>query len=242
MKRQALLIGYSANDSSTELTVNGVLKDVEDYKNYLKQPRGGAWNENEITVLNAPSKIFLKYKISTLRKNGVDVAFIAFSGHGNYNKQERCRELLINKNETILSRELLGIAKREILICDSCSGICNESIEQKRLVLTEKASNSSIRIQARKKYEELCLKCAPQTIALYAAKIGTYAEDDNGGVYTQSLLEILQSTYKTISIVKAHDEACSLVKLKTLKGDGSYQEPERQVTKVIEFLPGAIIV
>lgn len=241
MKRHALLIGYSASDLCTESTITGVLKDLEDYKNYLIQPRGGAWNEDEITILNAPSKANLKRELLSLRLKGVDVSFTVFSGHGSYNQKEQCRELLINKNETFLSRDLLGIAKREILICDSCSCICNESIEQNSRMRLEAVNFSeSIKPAARKKYEELCLKREPQTICLYAAKKGTYAEDDNGGIYTQALLEILQGAHSTISIVKAHDDACHLVRLRTLKGDGSYQEPARQTTKVLEYLPGAI--
>jgi hypothetical protein len=240
MKRHALLIGYTASDSC-ETTIAGVLKDLEDYKNYLMQPKGGAWYEDEITILNGPSKTDLKHKILILKANGIDISFTVFSGHGSYNIKEQSRVLLINKNETILSRELLGIAKREILICDSCSGICNESITQKSMVLLEKNSYD-IRIQARKKYEALCLKCNPQTIRLYAAKIGTSAEDDNGGIYTQALLETLNNSKRTMSIVNAHDDACSLVKLRTLKGDDSYQEPSRQVPKLLEFLPGSIII
>lgn len=241
MNRHAFLIGYTAADSSDEATIDGVLKDLEDYKNYLIQPRGGAWDENEITLLNAPSKKNLQERIVMFRNKGIDVAFTVFSGHGCYNTTEQCRELLINKNETILSRELLGIAKKEILICDSCSGITNKLSEHKSSnMIVENSINN--KILARKKYEKICYDCEPQTICLYAAKKGTYAEDDNGGIYTHSLLEKLQGTNTTISIVEAHDAACPLVRKRTLKGDGSYQEPSRQTTKVSKFLPGAIII
>ncbi len=59
MKRHALLIGYSASDSSSEATINAE-KDLKNYKSYLMQPRGGAWLENEIKILNAPTKLSLK--------------------------------------------------------------------------------------------------------------------------------------------------------------------------------------
>ena len=47
MKRRALLIGYTAEDSE-EATLGGVRIDLNKYKNYLMSIRGGAWNSSEI--------------------------------------------------------------------------------------------------------------------------------------------------------------------------------------------------
>lgn len=241
MRRHALLIGYSASDSSSEATINAE-KDLENYKSYLMQPRGGAWLENEIKILNAPTKLSLELEINILKAKGIDLVFTVFSGHGGYNLKEECRELLLNKNETILARDLLGIAKRQILICDSCSNILSESNESiKRIQASFKITSNEIK-RYRGEYDKLCLNCEPQTLCLYAAKIGTSAEDLEGGIYTKALLETLQQSNKTISIVKAHDEATPKIKRRTLKGDGSYQIPERQVTRARSFLPGAIVI
>lgn len=242
MKRYALLIGYSASNSSSEATIN-TERDLENYKSYLMQLRGGAWQENEIKILSAPSKTILKLEIISLKTKGVDLVFIVFSGHGGYNPKEECRELLLNKNETILARDLLGIAKRQILICDSCSDILSESSEsiEKKIQASHKITSNEIK-RYREEYDKLCLNCEPQTLCLYAAKVGTSAEDLEGGIYTKALLETLQQSNQTISIVKAHDDAIPKVKRRTLKGDGSYQIPERQVTRARSFLPGAIVI
>ena len=77
MKRRALLIGYTAEDSE-EATLGGVRIDLNKYKNYLMSIRGGAWNSSEIITLEGPTKAELNRHIRNLIADEVDLAFTVF--------------------------------------------------------------------------------------------------------------------------------------------------------------------
>ena len=243
MKRHALLVGYTASDTDSEETLDGVLLDLENYKNYLKSLKGGAWYDNEITILNNTTKLNLDLQISILKAKDIDFVFSVFTGHGGFDKNHQCRRFLINKDETYLEKNILGISKKQIFIYDSCSNIIKESIQNKRVInsLLETASDYRRKL-ARDKYEEYCNSCEPQRVRLYASKVGYSAEDKNGGIYTNALIETLNNSNGYMSIVKAHDEASKLVFARTESGDGDGQITERQVTRTSKFLPGAINV
>ena len=170
------------------------------------------------------------------------MVFSVFTGHGGFDNTYQCRRFLINKNETYLEKDFLGIAKKQIFIYDSCSNIINESIQNKRMILNEKDYSDIRKKLAREKYDEYCQACDFQKIRLYASKVGYSAEDKNGGIYTNALIETLNNANDYMSIVRAHDEASKLVYARTETGDNDGQVTERQVTRVSKFLPGAIDV
>lgn len=241
MKRHAFLIGYTAEDSDEE-TIDGVLNDLRKYKDYLRTLKGGAWDDSEITVLNNTTETMLKLEIAINSAKGLDFAFVVFSGHGDFDDIENgCRRLLLNKNEILLEKALWNIAEKQILICDSCAGRQSkalqalESIEKKSQIIHE--ATSVQKKLARDKYEAWCNSCEDQLIRLYAAEVGTFAEDNNGGIYTTELINALSNAQSDISIVGAHDIAKNKVMMRTKK-----QIPEKQVMRVRKFLPGAIII
>ena len=146
-----------------------------------------------------------------------------------------------------LEKDIAGIAKQQIRICDSCANRRGESaLESLQKVRNSLQSlieeKNEEKIIARKKYEDWCRLSSPQIIRLYAAKVGTSAEDRNGGVYTSSLIETLENAQHSIDIVEGHDNASRLVRMRTATRDGSSQVPERQVSRVSKFLPGAIVL
>jgi len=241
MKRRALLIGYTGADSNED-TLEGVLFDLEKYKNYLMSSRGGAWENDEIIVLNAPTKSKLKIQLLLAKADGIDMMFTVFSGHGDFDDVEKgCRRFLLNKDEIVWEKELWNIAKKQILICDSCAGLrsrnANESLLEEKRVSNIIKTSSNERLLARKKYDTWCYECENQLIRLYAAKAGTYAEDQDGGVYTNCLIDVLEHSEKSISIMAAHDRAKPIVELRT-----NGQKPTKQCLKVMKFLPGAIVI
>lgn len=237
MKRKALLIGYTG-EGSEETTIDGVLLDLEKYKNYLMSIRGGAWYANEIKVLNTPTKAQLKQEI--LIASTADLTFTVFSGHGDFDDMEHgCRRFLLNKNEFILEKDLWNITKKQILICDSCAGYrstsANEDImEEKRI--SNLLETSHERFTARQKYEDWCKACDNQLIRLYAAQPDTYAEDQDGGVYTTQLISALKEARESISILEAHNIAKPNVESRT-----NGQKPTHSYPRVKRILPGAII-
>lgn len=248
MKRKALLIGYSDVDSYGNSTLN-IRKDINGYKNFLMSIKGGAWYDTEIVPIINESLKVLRGTIEDTKNENNDVVFVAFTGHGDYDDVENyCRRLEITDGDTILEKDLWGLAKRQILICDSCSGLrseyVNESLlEEKSVGPFAKASNS-LEIKARERYDLLCKLAPEQLVRLYASKIGTYAIEDNGGIYTQTLLQVLNNHNEDINIVRAHDLAADLVikKTKYNHNDENAQIPQKSIPRIHTFLPGVINV
>lgn len=242
MKRHALLIGYSGWDIKGTEPLRGVSIDLQNYKNFLMSPNGGGWYENEITVLQDKSLLDIEVAILLSKREANDIVFTVFSGHGDYDDIENyCRRFEVSKNETILEKNLLGLSKKQILICDSCSGLRSKQIltESKNAVNNLTLDEQYLIPKAREKYEHLCLSCPEQTLRFYAAKVGSSAEDTSeGGRYSKTLLKILQNTPDEINIFQAHNLAAKKVYNESL----GEQEPDYSVPKIHNFLPGAIAI
>ena len=56
MKRRALIIG-NPGEKGKEGYCAGVLKDVENYQEFLMSPVGGSWEKSEIAVRLLPSRV-----------------------------------------------------------------------------------------------------------------------------------------------------------------------------------------
>lgn len=247
MRRHAILIGYSGWDINGTAPLQGVSKDLINYRNYLKSDNGGAWLDEEITILEDKSRTQIETKLLSIRSIAYDMVFSVFSGHGDYDDIDNyCRRLEISKNETILEKSLWGLAKRQILIFDSCSGLrsqeCIFAGESKSRSLMEFSSADN---PARRLYEIRCMQCPPQQLKLYAAKVGTFARDtSNGGKYSSELLKLMGNSSFEMDIVEAHDMAAKIIYNQTFDGfdENSAQKPEKDVPRVHNYLPGVIHV
>lgn len=235
MKRKALLIGDSSYGDDY---LSGVEYDLENYKNFLKSLRGGAWYDEEISILSNKSKNVILNEIKAIKETKYDLVFVVFTGHGSYDNNKQYRMLSVGiYDESIYEKELWNLAPKQILILDSCSGCVqgNLSCEHNR-----NDFNQTDIIKMRHKYEEICLQCPPQQIYLYASKIGTSAEDtENGGLYSTNLLEILEQKIEKqyLEIVTAHKSVvCKFEQMKVL------QKPDIKIQIRGEelYLPGAI--
>ena len=248
MKRKALLIGYSDVDEMGYSRLN-IKKDIDGYINFLRSAKGGAWYDSEIKTIINEDISELNKTIEQIRKEENDIVFVAFSGHGDYDDVENyCRRLEISNGQTILEKKLWGLAKRQILICDSCSGLrseyANESLlEEKNVIVAESVSEHQ-KIASRKRYDELCKNTHEQLIRLYASKIGTPAIDDDGGIYTQTLIHTLNNAKTEIDIVTAHDITKEIVINKTKNNESTdeTQIPQRSVPRLHNYLPGTIMI
>lgn len=145
-------------------------------------------------------------------------------------------------NDFVYESELFGLAERQIMVLDCCSGryseIIGEAIEKKSQALLESADICK-RLDARKKYETLCMNCPEQELKFYAAEIGQKAKDTNaGGLYTKELIKTLINAKEDLDIVSAHDITTDTVRKKS----HYKQHPDKDIPKIHRFLPGAIIV
>ena len=238
MKRKALLIGYSGWDTKDE-KLYGVSKDSSNYKKYLLSPEGGAWFDDEIITLEDTNIDTLKRTLLTLKLDSYDIIFTVYSGHGEYDSINRCRNVWIDSKTKLSERDLSGLAPKQIIILDSCSGEreteypANESRSQALL----ESSMTSKFIISRRKYEQKCNESSNQILKFYAAERGTYANDTSqGGVYSSELLAVLRETNENISIYKAHIMADLIIR------KISEQKPDYEVPRLTNYLPGRIEV
>ena len=242
MKRHALLIGYSGWDIKGTEPLEGVSRDLQNYKDFLMSPNGGGWYENEITILQDESFRAIKVAILQRKAESNDIIFTVFSGHGDYDDIENyCRRFEVSKNETILEKDLLGLSKKQILICDSCSGLRSKEImtEAKNVINSSIHENEYLIKKAREKYERLCLSCPEQTLRFYAAEVGTFAEDTSkGGRYSNALLDTLKHVSTETNIFQAHNIAAKRVRQESME----QQRPDYSVPKIHDFLPGSIAI
>lgn len=248
MKRKAILIGYSDKDAMGNNRLN-IKKDIEGYTNFLLSAKGGAWYENEIKTIINEDISELNKTIEQIRKEENDIVIVTFSGHGDYDDVENyCRRLELLNGKTILEKKLWGLAKRQILICDSCSGLrseyANESLLEEKGIMALEDISERKKILSRNRYNELCKNTPEQLLRLYASKIGTSAIEDNGGLYTQTLIHTLNNAETEIDIVTAHDITKEIIINKTKYDDGidGTQIPQRSVPRIHNYLPGTIII
>lgn len=240
VKRKALLIGYDASDDHNASKLNGVPIDLINYKSYLQSYKGGAWENNEIEMLLNPKYDELINVILKIKLAQTDVVFCVFSGHGEFSEFDKCRRVQINKDKTILEKELWNIAPKQILILDSCSGISSnkKNISESSESFLGFMTTDSLKNLYRNRYESECFLCEPQLLRFYAAIPGQYANDtDYGGEYSKTLINVLEDS-NNISIVDAHNKARDVVITET----NGKQTPDKNVPKIRKYLPGAIVL
>jgi hypothetical protein len=66
IKRQEIIFGYPGEIGDKHYC-EGVLKDIENYKNFLLSPIGGAWNASEIFPRLNPAKITIMEQINNIQ-------------------------------------------------------------------------------------------------------------------------------------------------------------------------------
>ena len=237
------MIGYSVWDIKGKEPLKGVSLDLQNYKDFLMSPNGGGWYENEITVLQDRSLLDIKFALLLRKREFNDIVFTVFSGHGDYDDIENyCRRFEVSKNETILEKDLLGLSKKQILICDACSGLRSKEIttDTKNIINSSSIHENEYLVKkAREKYERLCLSCPEQTLRFYAAEVGTFAEDTSkGGRYSNALLDTLKYIPTETNIFQAHNIAAKRVRQESME----QQRPDYSVPKIHDFLPGSIAI
>lgn len=212
MKRTALLIGNSHG-------LSGVKLDMAHWKDFLMSASGGQWYDDEIYVTMNPARTYLLSLIKCLKAGKPDFAIVVFSGHGAY---QRNTVLEINEKEELISEnELTGIAPRQISVFDCCRGlISKELLSESTSHVRTFADGGVFSRNIRSCYEERIMNAIPQQVRLYACSVGESALDDEGGLYTKSLLRCSSSIsenekYKLVGV--AHEEAERLTYLSALR-------------------------
>ena len=224
MKRHALLI---ANADAA-----GAQNDINNWKKFLRSGVGGAWHENEIEVLNNPSKAYLEVTLYLTKEANYDFVIVVYAGHGGW---ERSTILEINPDgETINEVDLKGLAPREILSLDCCraTSAITDILNEVQLRMFSETTRSSIRAR----YDARTMQAIAQQVTLYACSVGECAYCTNeGGYYTKNLLRqsasVPYNEFRTIN--QAHNAAAPATTNEVHEKENQDQHPDISMARCL---------
>lgn len=227
MRRIALLIGNSNG-------LEGVKKDLYDWRNFLVSISGGAWVKDEIKILMNPSKVDLLNFIGGIRDKN-DFAIVIYSGHGGYSKETI---LEINENEEIVTEtDLLNIAPKQISVFDCCRSLVTnlDCLNERQMYFASGGLLPNIQV-VRARYEERIKQAIDQQICLYACGVGETALDtEAGALYIQELVSEAKEfpnnrEFNTVEMVHRIASLCTRI---SAKKRGYTQNPTANLPKCL---------
>lgn len=247
-ERRALIIS-NPGEIGDENYCRGVMKDVENYREFLLSAIGGAWAKSEIEEMNRPSVADVRLQAKTL--SIFDYVLIVFSGHGWHSADLDSTVLVLRKGQEIDSAELRLAATKQTLILDCCRQKHPGMPEARALKeMLAKAASRFNRGDCRLYYDKRIQECSTELIAMYSCEEGETAGDDDqkGGIYSYSLLETSEdwaekSTVDTsnkcriLSVAQAHEAAVPRV----LRLRGARQNPRIEKPRTGPYYPFCIV-
>jgi hypothetical protein len=209
----AVLIGNSV----VKPALPGVEKDLARVKSYLLHKIGGAFETNEIEIsLNEDKQTIVKRLQKYARH---DYVFTLIAGHGEIRTSINDTVLWIGENTIIPVNELVIGCQRQVIFTD----VCRKIVDDRKKVLAHADSlleevnfSESIGRRAyRDKFERLIRNTTTGVIKFYSCGPNQSAGDDgSGGVYTNTLLDIAESSSQTRDVYDVHMSSKQIVKAK----------------------------
>lgn len=192
IKKKALILGYPGIPGDENYCA-GVLKDVNNYKDYFMSFHGGCWEASEIDSCIDVSKESLLKVVSRVGQT-CDYSILVFSGHGQFNSNYGETEIEINDSEIVLEHELYTGCERQLIILDCCrkpSPILIQDSFRKSFSRGEESFNVFDSLYYRKKFESQLNDSLKDRIKIYSCSVGQYSADnsENGGVFSYSFLK-----------------------------------------------------
>jgi len=209
MKRVALILSAPGGYDKRTERLEGIVNDADNWKNFLSLNIGGAWeeDENEIIVINDPTPEDIDELRFFVEINEYDFVFLAFSGHGVYDKATKGNVYFIN-NEIIPERKFLLNTNRQLTVFDACRvpvddifGLECFSEEGANIFKSfSRLDERIIRQQYKKAYNDSILKLPiHMEERLYScSKEESAADIGTGGLFTVNLINAV----KTISYLQ----------------------------------------
>lgn len=170
--------------------------DLENYERFFKGINGGAWLDNEIITLPAPTKEQLVQAIREHQLHEVDYLIVIFSGHGAYDPDTDRTILCLrgktnNPDHLIYDTDINAIAEKQLTIIDSCRfwGPTNNQEMLKESCVS--CSTANLFALSRIAYENQINNVQAGHLTLYAcqARQTTFGDSASGGEFTQALLD-----------------------------------------------------
>lgn len=213
MKKKALILGNMD-------PILGVKNDIENFKAFLKSLRGGAWHETEIDIIQNPSQAYLLKQIESYRKSNYDYFLFLFGGHGDTH-QNTTHIFPSHIHDYDISEDVFErIATKQLSIFDCCR-VTRKTLSESSTKLSmehakfDSAESYLTESEIRKIYHDSLASTVKQSLKLYACSVNEYAQDDNGGLYTQNLIksaiEASDENVRTASAIYVHNLARPIV-------------------------------
>jgi len=226
MNRIAIIISAPGGYDHRTKRLEGIVNDSENWRNYLSSNLGGAWeeSENEILFVNDPTPEDFKNLHVFVKNNNYDFVFLAFSGHGGYDKTTERNAYFIN-NKIIPENYFLFETDKQLTIFDACRipeenifGLECFSEEDVDLIKSfSRLREKEVRALCKKKYNDAILKLPPMEERLYSCSIGETAGDIyNGGLFTLQLMDAVKIISYSQKGIITTSQAFTLAKRKTI--------------------------
>jgi len=232
MYRKAILIGAPNCPGETELP--GVKEDMKSFCEYLNRNESGAWEHDEIIVLENQSKAKI---LETIRRYSYcDYVILLAAGHGSVRESVNFDTVLhTGVNEFISSKELQIDCERQTIIMDVCRSVAFDvsnrktSLESFRAKLESHVIMDSLqpsREDYKRQFNKQLLSSPRGYFKFYSCDTNESASDQPS--YTQALLEAGLSN-STKSILKTHNNAIPII-----KNANPQQNPQSNTGRTLE--------
>lgn len=207
IKRKAILIG--APNVTPRLP--GVIIDVNHIKNFLMSNTGGAWQEDEITILMDPTKQEVTGQL--ILAQSADYVFISCSGHGEHQVGKGLADtaIYLNEDETMPIGQINPKNKRHLVVVDVCRNVVEISEHKSEALLKSSfCLESAKNIDFRDIFNSAVMACSEGRIVAYSCDVNQSAGDDGkGGVFTQELLKtpsaFNNTNYPLCNVINIYD-------------------------------------
>lgn len=236
MTKHILLIG-NPGDKDADNYCAGVLKDLENYKNYFKSFAGGEWYDSEITCLVKPDCFTVRNELKKMAE--LDYSIIVFSGHGYSRDGQTYVELKPGEDDDdycndIPESEFMNSGRR-LIILDCCrKNIPLINLDES--VSEQFAKHFAMERSTRKTYESTLLNSAKINTILYSCSLNEYSQDDerSGGVYSYNLVKSACQLYDSLDAGKYYPAtaAHNLASKEVTKISNNTQNPAKKIPRI----------
>jgi len=176
VNRKALIIG-SPGVYGSESYLKGVAVDLKNYTDFFRSPLGGSWRQNEITVLQSPSKDSVINEIRALKS--AEYSIVIFSGHGYHDGASNSTIVELSSSVSLDSKELKIGAPKHTLILDCCRQVYTPKLMFEDLAKAmDKRAVQLSSDECRRYYDKHIADCANGIVTLYSCSVGESALDD----------------------------------------------------------------
>jgi hypothetical protein len=212
ISRKALLI---SSPSGAGCGVPGGNTDLQTTRNFLLSPRGGAWSDDEIVVLEGPGLAAVTEAVKGMK---ADYTITWFAGTS-FSDPEGRRFLVLNDGDFFQDTELLNDSEKQLVLVDGCPDAFSEEV----IHFVGKPDEFQL---ARRMYDKWIERCESGQVIMHASEAGPGSTSPKAGAFTQKLLLLgskvppVENRFNLKSILAAGHELPVL-----LQEDGLEQSP-----------------